>query len=140
MKAKVILLAWLAGEAAVYTAALYWLVSISLRLDIVLAGLLTSVLYVRRIVEHNKSLFDINDAEVVRVSALANRLEGKVLDLEGKLDEAIRQIEDTIAKTIGSGHHWDERMANYVGTRLYDAESQIARLQADVKRAGLASE
>lgn len=46
----------------------------------------TSATHVGMRVSENRKLFDLNDRELVRVSALANSLEEKVADLESEVE------------------------------------------------------
>jgi uncharacterized protein YlxW (UPF0749 family) len=46
----------------------------------------TSAIQIGMKVSENRKLFDLNDRELVRVSALANSLEEKVADLESEIE------------------------------------------------------
>lgn len=46
----------------------------------------TSAIQLGMKVSENRKLFDVNDRELVRVSALANSLEEKVADLENEIE------------------------------------------------------
>lgn len=136
MKAKSVLFIWLGGEALVYTALIYWLVGVSLRLDVLFAGILTGVCYTLRVVRHIQSLFDINDRELVRVSAPANKLEEVVAELGEKIDAEAARNEDEREQAKRSEYHWDERMALYVSKRISGVEDGLKQLQESMKRIG----
>ena len=61
-------------------------------LDLFLASALASIAHLYRLVKENRQLFDISDSEVVRVSALATRLEEELTDVTSKLEDAESRI------------------------------------------------
>ena len=69
-----------------------WLVGGSVWLSVILAGALSSISDLSFRIANNKQLYDITDAELVRVSGLAHRLEELVGKLELDLEEAESKI------------------------------------------------
>jgi ABC-type uncharacterized transport system fused permease/ATPase subunit len=135
MKSKFILLAWFGGEAVAYTAVLFWFVGISLSLDITLACIITGGFYTFRQVKYNMMLFNINDTELVRVSAVANRLEELVHELKGELEEEHNEIDDLKDKTIRSEYQFDEITVHEITGRFSTIEDQLKQLQERLKSA-----
>jgi chromosome segregation ATPase len=64
----------------------WWLSSIVASAITTGAELSTEIRDLRTEIQSNKRLFDISDAELVRVSALANELQTKVDDLEQEIN------------------------------------------------------
>ncbi len=83
---------WLFVEWAAYLIVVYWLVDGSMWLDFFLASTMVSISHIYGLVKENRQLFDISDSEVVRVSALAARLEEELADVTSKLEDAESRI------------------------------------------------
>jgi septal ring factor EnvC (AmiA/AmiB activator) len=128
-KEMVIVAAWAIGEGAVYYAVFYWLIGMSIRLDISLAGICLLVSFTLAEVRHNRSLFDRADAELVQVSAIARPGEEKMSDFETKLEELGRELDDVKRNTVDSHYHFDEKMALYISKRISDCEDRITALE-----------
>ena len=128
-KGKVIVATWAIGEGAVYYAVFYWLVGMSIRLDISLAGICLLVSFTLAEVRHNRGLFDRADAELVQVSAIARPGQEKMFDLETKLEELGRELDDLKRNTVDSHYHFDEKMAQYISKRITDCDDRIKALE-----------
>ena len=85
---------WLLIEWLAYFGIVYWLVGGSIWLDLLLTSVLTHTAHLTRQVNRQRLLFDIADAELVRVSALANRLDEDLGEFQGKLELAESKISD----------------------------------------------
>lgn len=73
-------------------AVVYWLVGGSVWLSLILASAIANTIYLSAQVRENRLLFDMADAEVVRVSALASRLEEEIAELKVAMDH--QQLRD----------------------------------------------
>jgi hypothetical protein len=78
---------WASIETGVVYGLVFWLVTGDIWLHLALASALVMALQALQQITRCKQLFDIADAELVRVSALANSLEQKVADLQIALTE-----------------------------------------------------
>lgn len=79
----------------------YWLVGISIWLDLFLAAAMskesfasTKLIELKDELEIQKSMFSIADNELIRVSALTTSLEDAIFDLEKKLSVAEDLLQD----------------------------------------------
>ena len=78
---------WLAVESALMIILVRWLVNGSWWLDVFLAGAMANAAELYRREYRNRRAFNIADAELVRVSALANGLDREVSDLRSQIEE-----------------------------------------------------
>lgn len=85
---------WLLIEWVAFIALVRWLVGISWWLDLFLGSAMSNAAEFYRRIRSNRELFDITDAELVRVSALANSLDEEVAQLRTQLAEADDKIEE----------------------------------------------
>jgi len=129
-KEKVNVAVWAIGEGVVYFAVFYWLVGMSIRLDISLAGICLFVSFTLAEVRHNRDLFDRADAELVQVSAIARPSEERMADFETKFEELGQSLEDLKRNTVDSHFHFDEEMALYISKRILDCEDRIKALES----------
>lgn len=83
---------WTAVELAAYLAIIFLLVGGSIWLELFLSGVVAFAIYLNGRLIENRRLFDIADAELVRVSALANGLEVKASLLQEQLEQAESRI------------------------------------------------
>jgi len=65
---------------------IHWVGNVNWWVAWFIAAATTSCIEISIKVNANRKLFDLNDKELVRVSALANSLEQKVADLESELE------------------------------------------------------
>jgi hypothetical protein len=102
-------LLWAVVGFCINFALIYWLVGGSIWLDVFLAGALADIGLLHSSVNKNRQLFDIADAELVRVSTLAYRLEKKIATLESRLtdDELATAYEPSGKRYVGA-----ERLLN----------------------------
>jgi len=85
---------WLFVEWLVCLAGVYWLVGGSIWLDLFLASALSHATYLSRRLSEQRRLFDIADAELVRVSSLVDRLEEEFSQIQSKLELTESKITD----------------------------------------------
>ncbi|HXP39458.1 MAG TPA: hypothetical protein VN833_04280 [Candidatus Acidoferrales bacterium] len=65
---------------------IHWVGDVNWWISWLIAACFASVVEIQGKIRENRKLFDISDAELVRVSALANSLEEKVADLESEIE------------------------------------------------------
>jgi len=85
---------WLFVEWMVYLAAVYWLVGGSIWLDLFLTSALSHAAFLSRRSSEQRRLFDIADAELVRVSSLVGWLEEQLCEIQSKLDLTESKVAD----------------------------------------------
>ena len=76
------LLTWIGSFAVAY-----WLVGESLWLNIFIASATSSILHLSAQIRENRFIFELADAELVRVSALATRLEEELADMKTLVED-----------------------------------------------------
>jgi len=93
-KSKFSFLVWLLVEWLAAVGLVYWLVGGSWWLALFLGSAMANVAESYRRIRWNRQLFDISDAELVRVSAIANSLQEETAELRSQLTEIKDKLDE----------------------------------------------
>jgi hypothetical protein len=97
-KSKFSFWVWLLIEWMVAVGLVYWLVGGSWWLALFLGSAMANIAESYRRIRWNRQLFDVSDAELVRVSAIANSLQEETIELRSRLTEIKIKLDELEAR------------------------------------------